>query len=272
MVFYIMQRDIPNGLRRSIEESVQKVRPEARVLWLDIPFDKLKDLKISHDYLSAAIYARLLVQWVIPPDVDKVLYLDSDVVVLEDLAELWDSDVEEKTVLAVQDRTGWVSSRGGLSNYRELGIPADSKYFNSGVLLINLKKWRERNRSEQAFTYLNDYREIIQMEDQEALNAILFDDWGELDFRWNWQIAWKPFRLGHQQAPPVRESVQKSLVHFTTAEKPWLPGCEYPERQYFFEYLKHTHWAGWTVPRSKEVLAQCRNLVGNARRLLYSRA
>ena len=91
------------------------------------------------------------------------------------------------------------------------------------------------------------------MEDQESLNAILFNDWGELDFRWNWQIPWRPYRLGKLEMPWVPESDRKSIVHFTTAEKPWLPGCDYEERKHFFEYLDLTEWAGWRVPRQKEV-------------------
>jgi lipopolysaccharide biosynthesis glycosyltransferase len=268
LTFHIMQRGIHASLRRHIEDSVKKARADANIVWLDIPLEKFKDFTITHSYLTAAIYARLMVQWVIPADIDKVLYLDSDLVVLDDLGELWDTDMQGKTVLAAQDRIGYIGASDGLANYRELGIPGANKYFNSGVLLIDLKKWRALDRSAQAFRYLNDHRAIIKMEDQEALNAILFDDWCELEFRWNWQIEWKPYRLGLQKGTPIEAGQRKSLIHFTSQEKPWLPGCEYEEQEYFFQYLNHTHWAGWTVPWSHKVRAYCRNMVESTRRMV----
>jgi lipopolysaccharide biosynthesis glycosyltransferase len=70
-------------------------------------------------------------------------------------------------------------------NYAELGIPPSNRYFQSGVLVINLKRWRERNVSERVFHYLAQHKDRVQFLDQGALNAVLFDDWFRLDQRWN---------------------------------------------------------------------------------------
>lgn len=280
LVFHVIQGGIGADLRVKVESSLECVGfPDARINWLEGQIGCAADLKIARQYWTPMVYARLLIPELLPVEVEKALYLDCDLVVLDDLGKLWDTDVTQCSLLAVRDLIAHVSAPGGLVNYRELGIPAETKYFNSGVLLMNLKKWRECHISEQVFEYLKTHREIIQMVDQEGLNAILYADWGELDFRWNWQIPWRNYRLGMRKMPWIPESGMRSIVHFTTAEKPWLPGCDYAERKYFFEYLDHTEWAEWRVPYLKEVSARikwalldARAAVGRFRSVIRSNA
>lgn len=242
----------------------------ARINWLEVQVGGLADIKIVHRYMSPLIYVRLLIPDLLPVDVEKVLYLDSDIVVNDDIGELWDIDLSQKTLFAVRDRIAFVSAPGGLANYRELGIAPDAKYFNSGVLLMNLKRWRDRGISERVFSYLRTYRDFIQMGDQDGLNAVLFDDWGELEFRWNWQIIPSKNWLGIQPCW-VPESDSQSLVHFVTSEKPWLPACEYEERKYFFDYLDRTEWAGWRVPHWKEIYVRLKRAVRNVQSAVSQR-
>jgi lipopolysaccharide biosynthesis glycosyltransferase len=227
---------------------------------------RIADLIVVHENLTSLIYGRLLIPDIVPLSVQKVLYLDCDLVVRGDVAELWDTDLGDKSIFAVRDRIGFVSSSSGLVNYRELGIPADAKYFNSGVLLINLNKWREKQTGMRVFEYVRTHRDIIQMEDQEGLNALLFADWGELDFRWNWQIPWRNYRLGRATVPWVPQTDVKSIVHFATSEKPWLPGCDYAEKSIFFEYLDRTPWEGWRVSWTKEVVTRVKRALREAQR------
>jgi lipopolysaccharide biosynthesis glycosyltransferase len=209
-----------------------------------------------------------------PSDVDKAIYLDCDVVVNDDLGELWDTELGEKSLLAARDLIGWVSDpNAGISNFRELGIPGDAKYFNAGVLVLNLAKWRSHGTTERLCKYLKDYQAVIRAADQEALNAVLFHEWGELNFRWNWQVIARYYRIGTHKmgwSPPI---TKKSIIHFHSSEKPWLPGCDYEERKLFFEYLDRTEWAGWRVPLLKECyersvrpLSDLRNAFGRFRR------
>jgi lipopolysaccharide biosynthesis glycosyltransferase len=68
--------------------------------------------------------------------------------------------------------TPLVSSPRGLMNYQELGIPADCKYLNSGVLMFSLKKWRQDNASQEVIKYPNDYKQYVRWFDQDGLNAV----------------------------------------------------------------------------------------------------
>lgn len=277
LVFNVFQNGIGSTVRDKVERSLNRIGfPNAHLNWLEAPIEHVANFKIVNKWLSPSALVRLLIPNLLPPEVEKVLYLDCDVVVNDDLGELWDMDMEDKSLLAARDTIGWVGNPdGGVSNYRELGIPDDAKYFNSGVLLINAKKWRERGTSQRLLSYLRNHQAIIRYEDQEVLNAVLFDDWGELEFRWNYQIIWRGVRIGTHKMAWVPERTTKSIVHFITGEKPWLPGCDYEERKYYFEYLDRTEWAGWRVPVWREVygrairrFADARNSAGRLRQLL----
>jgi lipopolysaccharide biosynthesis glycosyltransferase len=254
--FHVIQSRISPELRRKIEFSLELTgAPRARICWVEAGA-LLKEFPIIHRNHTELIYARLLIPNLLPQQIEKALYLDSDLVVRGNISELWNMPFEEKSLLAARDRIGFVGAPSGIANHRELGIPADAPYFNSGVLLMNLSKWREVETSERVFNYLREYRDVIRMEDQEALNAVLFGDWGELDFGWNWQIPWREYRL-HRATPAwVPQTERRDIVHFPTSEKPWLPGCDYEERAIFFGALDKTAWAGWRVPLLNELVSR----------------
>lgn len=254
LLFTVIQNGISQENRERIESSLfhPDRLPNVDIEWIEANIEALGDLKIAHHYMNPIIYSRLLIPGLLPKDVRKVLYLDSDIVATEDVSELWDTDMRQKSLLAVQDRIGVVSARGGLPNYLELGIAADAKYFNSGVLVMDLDRWRALGISQRVLDYTRTHRDIIQMGDQDGLNAVLFDDWGEVEFRWNWQIIPRNHR-GSPQHCWVSDFGGKSIIHFVTSEKPWLPGCQYEEKRFFFDYLDKTEWAGWRVSPLKEM-------------------
>jgi lipopolysaccharide biosynthesis glycosyltransferase len=266
--FYIVQRNITGDLRRKVERSViASGHPHLTFQWLEIPGEvqRIDDLDVCLDYTTSLTFARLLIPDLLPENIPRVIYLDSDVVVCDDISKLWAFDVSDYALLAVRDTMAFVSHPDGIVNYQELGIPGHAPYFNAGVMCINLDKWRSENISERTFAYLGAFRQTIRLADQEALNAVLWDDWGELEYRWNWQILHRFYRLGRGKAVWVPEASDQSLVHFTTGEKPWRPGCGYKEKDLFFEYLDRTEWKGWRIPRYLEARERIKAAVGDGR-------
>jgi lipopolysaccharide biosynthesis glycosyltransferase len=280
LVFHVVESGIQTHLRNKVESSLAKVGfPDARISWIKAPMNLIDDLKLPVPYWSSLTYAKLLLPNLLPSDVSKVLYLDSDLVVNDDIAELWDTNLGDKAIFAVRDRIAWISAPNGLENYRELGIPQDAKYFNGGLLLVNLAKWREKNIGERILAHLRTHWALIKMADQDGLNAVLFDDWGELPFRWNWQIPWRMARNGKRTMEWVPDESKKSIIHFTTSEKPWRPECDVEEKKYFFTYLDRTEWAGWRpsffsglYPRFRRAIQDARDTAGTLRRDVLMRA
>jgi lipopolysaccharide biosynthesis glycosyltransferase len=136
--------------------------------------------------MPVSTYYKLLLTNLLPPNVSKAIWLDCDLVVLGDLAKLWDEELSDRHALAVQDpAVPFVSSRDGVGRYQELGIQADAKYFNAGVMVVNLALWRRDDIPARVVEYLKRYYDSVVFLDQEGLNAVLAGKWGELDARWN---------------------------------------------------------------------------------------
>lgn len=142
---------------------------------------KIKDFKLAYyrpnlqeyvQYLRndignfpIVVNARLFVEKFLPESLDKVIYLDADIVVLGSLRELWETDLGDNFVGAVPDPNMRLSHR------RDIGLPDDHKYFFSGGLLINLKKWREDRVLDKLLKICLEIKEKIEFPDQDVLNT-----------------------------------------------------------------------------------------------------
>ncbi|MEC4813806.1 MAG: glycosyltransferase family 8 protein, partial [Scytonema sp. PMC 1069.18] len=190
---------------------------------------------------------------ILPKHFKKAIYLDSDMVVTGNLAELWDIDIQDNYILAVQDDIQlYVSMSDGLKNYKELGISPDYKYFNAGLLVINLEKWRAENIGKKVLEHVQKYRGIVR-DDQDGLNAILAGKWGELHPKWN-QMPKIYDYASWEESPHAKDIYEElihhpGIIHYTNTPKPWYAGlkaeCTHPKKSLFFHYLDMTAWSGW---------------------------
>jgi len=191
--------------------------------WRTVP-DRAFDAMPVRAHISRAAYARLTIPELVDHSVRKVIYLDSDTIVEGDLAELWAIDVGEHALAAVQDAIcPLVSSPHGIERYRSLGLQADTPYFNSGVLVVNVPWWRERGLPRAVLEYVRANRERLRCLDQEGLNAVLAGRWLRLDSRWNRMVA-----PGGGLSPGRMRRRERGILHFISNRKPWLPGAWHP--------------------------------------------
>ena len=271
LIFHVLFSDFPLPLRQKVEASLNNIgHRSATITWQEASTAGLAHLRINNKNLNSLVFLRLLIPQLLPEDVKKAIYLDADVVVLDNIVALWTEPVGDVALLAVRDRIGSVGSPAGLQNYRELGIPADAKYFNSGVLVLNLERWRKMGLSGRILQYIAEHPEYTLMEDQDGLNAVLFADWGELDFRWNWQVVPNMKSAIHAGCWGLGLT-EKSIVHFVTSAKPWLPGSQSAERTLFYHYLDMTVWRGWRVPVLLEWKVAAKRAIKSAIALLHVR-
>lgn len=196
----------------------------------------------SGDHVSLATYYRLFIPDLLPTNIEKVLYLDSDIVIRGSIHDLWNIDLGDYPVAAAED----IVSRFSIF-YDQLGYSADDFYFNAGVLLINLNVWRKINFSEQAIGYVNTHQNQIIYHDQDVMNAFFHGTWLRLYYRWNFQ---DPFATSY-----YRESYFKAdllqltryapiIIHFSSNVKPWHYECRNPFKSEYFRYLDMTEWRG----------------------------
>ncbi|BAZ16923.1 glycosyl transferase family 8 [Calothrix sp. NIES-4071] len=262
---YIIDGGISSANKQRIIQNLQS--EQVKVTWIKARRSQFKNMQISSSVTIAAYY-RLLIPAFLPNEIEKAIYIDSDVIVRSDIEALWNQDIGDNYLLAVQDMGApLVSSARGLVNYQELGIPADCKYFNSGVLVLNLKKWRQENTSLAVIKYLNDYKQYVRWFDQDGLNAVLAGKWGELDARWN-QMPYL-FRFGSWQESPFSEEEYNNLrehayiIHYSTREKPWNENCSHPQKELFYEYLDNSIWSNWYVEQAAKKRRQKQMAVFN---------
>jgi hypothetical protein len=158
-------------------------------------------------------------------------------------------------VLAVQDPAiPFVSSRDGLQRHQELGIPCGHPYFNAGVMVVNVERWRRSNVSERVMAFIRRNASELKYCDQDGLNAILWKDWEAVDSRWQVQprlMARHRLPLPHlDERQRTQMTTDPWILHFSGRLKPWIyRGSTLPDR-IFYEYLDRTWWTGWRPPPS----------------------
>lgn len=163
--------------------------------------------------------APLLLPGLLPDALEKVLFLDADMLVLRDAGELWETPLDRNVLAAVQDAAvPRCSAPRGVKGWQELGIPPEAPYFNCGMLLIHLGRWRERDVTRRARRYLETTRGPVDFLHQEALNAVLWNDWKPLHARWNLLAS----LAGRPHDPAASDAWrQPGIVHFAGRMKPW---------------------------------------------------
>lgn len=165
---------------------------------------------------------------------DRVLYLDCDVIIREDLGAFYGLDMVNFAAGVIQDQ-----NCDDVAIHNRLNITTD--YFNSGVMLFNLDYWRNNNIFDQLVNYISSHSDILVYPDQDALNVILAGKVIYADYRYNLQEQWLTNRMNLQFSKHRFEDLAKScarpaIVHFCTMDKPWYKECRNPYLNEFLHY------------------------------------
>lgn len=191
--------------------------------------EKVKDKLYTRDYYTNTTYFRLFLPELYP-QYDKVLYLDSDIIVLGDISELYNTDMGTNLVAAAPDDI--IQTNKVFQDYAELvvGVAKYQNYFNAGVLLMNLDELRKFNFQEK-FLYLLEKVKFSVAQDQDYLNrlckgrvTLVSHDWDVMPY------------VNEETKP---EDIK--IVHYNFAYKPWhFEDVTYSE--YFWKYAKETEF------------------------------
>ena len=184
------------------------------------------DMPKTVKHISISTYYRFLLQELFP-NTDKLIYLDCDLNVLTSLTNLYNTDISNYYLAAVTDNSADEC-------IKRLNI---EQYFNAGVLLINLKKFREDNIQEKLFKYADDNYEKIVYGDQDVLNAVCSKKILPLDKEWNAQIC---KTTNNTNWTKIAESAH--IIHYISGLKPWKRKYGLPYKSIYLEYLKLTPW------------------------------
>ncbi len=212
---------------------------------------------VDTDRGSEAQFARIFLSECFGEETERVLYLDGDTMLRGSVAELWRTDLQGKTVGALADPFA-------RAYRRNIGLAPEDVMFNSGVMLIDLRRWREERVEERVTEFIRGKCGYVEKGDQGALNAVLSKDCLCLapqmnavtlfyDFTYEEMLRYRktPVYYGAEEvAAAVSEPL---LVHFTSSflsKRPWMKGCAHPRAG---EWLKYREMSPW---RDEPLLAE----------------
>lgn len=219
----------------------------ARLEWYDLDqstlFDTLAKTLPENKRLSNIVYARLMIDRLVDPAIRRVLYIDCDVLVRASIEQLYDIDLAGNAIAAVRDPAGPIIFAGrDFAGNRDLFDIADS-YFNAGVILIDLERWKARDLLGLIERFMADGTMARLYYDQDFLNIAFARDWLALPPVWN---LMDPHR--------THEPLDPRIVHYTGESKPWnLVSSVAFHRTYrhvmtndlFYRYMRHRWKMAW---------------------------
>ncbi len=206
--FYILDNKIELKNKTKIEKlkeqfnnfSIEYIKIDTQKIFKNIDYK-------NNEYISLATYNRLLIPN-LKPELKKVLYLDIDIIVLRDIQKLYDINLEQYIIGAAWDKSRVLYN----TDTKELMELSDNyKYFNAGVLLIDIPKWNKNKVTNQLFELEKKYKKNILHADETLLNKYFDNNYKIFDIKFNYTDY---DVLNH----PTNDIV---IRHFASSIKPW---------------------------------------------------
>lgn len=197
-------------------------------------FERYLIVKVAAFPIS--IYYRLLLADILPQKIHKVLYLDADIIIRHDLSQLWNYNIKDNALAAVEDQS---------PNYKFwefLNYPKEKGYFNSGVILFNLDYLRKNKSSHTLINFIKHNPDKLKCPDQDALNYVFRNNKELLPLKYN-------VMEGFYRQPPLQPDSDKLeeaimdpyILHFN-GDKPWQKRCHHPLKNLYYVYRRSTPW------------------------------
>lgn len=185
-------------------------------------------------HITLATYFRLIMTDILPQDIEKVLYLDCDIVVRHSLHSLWNTDIDSYAAGVIPDM-----SIDDIRIYNRLQYPSYFGYFNAGVLLVNLRYWREKNLSDRFFEIINQYPERLRYHDQDVLNITLREIKLNLHMKYNVQHGYffKDPLISRKYWEEREQAIIDPVILHYSGNKPWFIEFDTPYKKDFAFYL-----------------------------------
>lgn len=226
----------------------------------------IKDLRQYFDFdfdttgWNTIVLARLVLDKLLPRNVKRVLYLDGDTIVRGDLAELYRTDMGQSVIAAGLEPTA--------SQTRKQTLGIKGAYYNAGVLLIDLEKWRAEKTGRKILDYYAEHNGKLFANDQDAINGALKGEIYPLLPKYNFCNIYTqyPYRFLRKLVAPAEyfsemefnDSVKDPIIiHYLGEERPWRAGNRHQYRADYKKYLAKTPWKNTPDERGWQMYFVC---------------
>lgn len=253
--FHIISVGITSASKQKLEEMIVSNNAECVIYDFDKSKNIVGDFIFEVDKINK--YARLYLSKLLPETIEKVIYLDCDGLVMNSFKELWEIDLEEYFFAGVVDIVS-------VNHKSSIDIPLQCDYFNSGMLVMNLKKFRNENSIVKVEEFMKTYihRKVKYGNDQAVINALFYNDFYVLPPKYN---CITPFYLMNSKQlikffglktyysnADLQEAVDNpTFVHLTPSfiKRPWVKRSEHPLTDEYLKYLKKTPWKDYKLKK-----------------------
>ncbi|WP_225363506.1 glycosyltransferase family 8 protein [Ligilactobacillus agilis] len=244
---------LDSGITKSNKDKIETICKKYRrplpswVVATDI--EKHLEMSVKADRGSIAQYARIFLTDIFSPNVKRVLYLDCDTLIVKSINELWNLDLEGNTIAALKD---------AFSKYyrKNVDLAPDDIMFNSGVMLIDLEKWRSDKVEDKLADFIRQKKGKVQQGDQGVLNAVLSKETLVISPKYNFATVFTDLSYDEMilYRKPVgfysKQEIDKAqqdihIIHFTShffSLRPWQEGCTNKYLDTWLNYRKLSPW------------------------------
>ena len=245
ITFYLFSMKISRRNQKKLHELIHRYHRHLKVIELDnlasyFPFD------IDTGGWNPIVLSRLLLDKILPKKVDRILYLDGDTITLRNLESLYDTNMGDKAVGAC------IESACPKFMKKPLGL-TDTNYYNAGVLLINVKKWREQKIGEGIIRFYQAHNGKLFANDQDAINGYLKNQIFTLPPKYNYgtildQYSYNFLKKLASPAPYYSKSDYEeaknhpAIIHYAGENRPWRKYNTHKYSPNYKKYLKLTPW------------------------------
>lgn len=220
---FLIYNDLTQTNKNEIEQFIKNVQI-GEIIFLKFNIKDI-ELPINIDYISTETYYRLYAPFMLPNDIDRILYLDADIIVNCDIKELYDTSFENKILIACENS----DSANHIYN-ENLGLPKDNLYVNAGMLLIDIKKYKKFCSIKSLNNFIYENRESLYYQDQDIINKMFFNKIKIVEQKFNFQIN---YILG------IGIDNVEGIIHYSSPLKPWNKDYDDPNRaKYLYNVLE----------------------------------
>jgi lipopolysaccharide biosynthesis glycosyltransferase len=245
ITFYIISHGITDKNKMELEKLAHKYGRQMNIVELKNINDYF-DFEFDTTGWPPITLARLLIGKILPKEIEKILYLDGDTIVRGNLKQLWEMDLDNKTL--------GMSIEPTIDKNRIKVLKIDCfPYCNAGVLLVDLKKWRKTNACEKIFDFYRLHDGKLFANDQDAINGALKDEIYILSPKYNfynifYQYSYKFMckimePLSYIDKDVYLDAVRDpAIIHYLGEERPWRSGNTHKYKNDYKKYLGKTVW------------------------------
>lgn len=228
---FVLDSDVTENNKKIINQLFNNKKHQ--IFWLTAKFDLSSD--VSADRGSIAQFTRLFFDQILPEKVSRVLYLDCDTFIVNDLSSLYGTELNGKVGMLAEDPFS--------APYRNLlHLPREAKMYNSGVMLLDRYKYEQDNYDQKIRSVINAYGRKIIQGDQGILDIVFQDNVKVMGPRYNLISSYYEFsyselkKYRHMINFYSKDEIQASkkapaVIHFTSDflnTRPWLAGSQHP--------------------------------------------